>query len=94
MIPILGVAPDDAARDALEALMQTKEYKNDFFDRAEAQGMAKGKAESLVVVLEYRGMHLTDEQNDRVMSCTDADQLDLWLRRALAATSVGDVFED
>jgi hypothetical protein len=94
VIPILGVAPDDAARDALEALMQTKEYKNDFFDRAEAQGEVKGEAKSLVIVLEARGMHLTAEQYDQVMSCTDIDKLDLWLRRAVVAMSVGDVFKD
>jgi hypothetical protein len=95
---ILGVAPNNAARAALEALMQTKEYKNDFFDRVEAQGMAKGeakgKAESLMIVLEARGMHPSAEQHDLVMSCTDVDKLDLWLGRAAGATSVGDVFKD
>jgi hypothetical protein len=87
---ILGVAPDDAARDALEALMLAKEYKNDFFDRAEAQGEAK----ALVLVLETRGMHLTAEQHDQVMSCTDGEKLGLWVRRAVAARSVDDIFED
>jgi hypothetical protein len=74
--------------------MLAKEYKNDFFDRAEAQGKAEGKAESLVLVLETRGMHLTAEQHDRVMSCTDGEKLDLWVRRAVAARCVDDIFED
>jgi hypothetical protein len=87
---ILGVAPNEAARAALEALMQTKEYKNDFFDRAEAQGEAK----ALVIVLKSRDMHLTAEQLDQVMSCTDSEKLELWVGRAAAATSVDDVFKD
>jgi hypothetical protein len=99
---ILGVAPDDAARSALEALMVTKEYKNDFFDRAEAlgeargeaRGKAAGKAEVLIKILDARAIGLTGEQRDLVVSCTDPGQLDAWVDRALAATSVDDVFKD
>jgi hypothetical protein len=50
----------DADRGELEALMETKEYKNDFFDRAEAQGEARGKAlgeaTALLKILKARGM--------------------------------------
>jgi hypothetical protein len=67
--------------------VQTSEYENDFLE---------GMAESLVIVMEAQGMHLTAEQRDQVMSCTDGDKLELWLRRAAAttATSVDDVFMD
>jgi hypothetical protein len=86
---ILGVA-SDAARAELEALMQAKEYKNDFFDRVEA----RGKAEVLVKILDSRTIDLTSEQRDQVMSCADPSQLDRWIDRALVATSVEDVFQD
>jgi len=99
---ILGVAPDDAARSALEALMETKEYRNDFADRheaigeerGEARGRAEGKAESLAIVLEARGMRLTAEQRDLIRSCSDTSQLDLWLSRAAEAASADDIFKD
>jgi hypothetical protein len=70
--------------------MDTKEYKNDYFDRAEALG----KAEVLVKILDARAIRLTGEQHDLVMSCTDPSQLDVWVDRALAATSASDVFKD
>ena len=41
-----------------------------------------------------RGIHLTDEQQTLVASCSDIDQLDLWLNRAVGATSVSDIFKD
>jgi hypothetical protein len=94
---ILGIASGEA-RPALEALMQTAEYKSDFYDRieasAEARGEARGEAKSLVIVLEARGVHLTREQHDLIMSCADVDTLDRWLQRAAAATSAEDVFKD
>jgi hypothetical protein len=95
---ILGVAPNDAARSALEALMETKEYKNDFFDRAEAigeaRGEARGEAKAVVKILDARAVGLTTEQRDRVLSCEDINQLDSWFDRALTATSADDVFKD
>jgi hypothetical protein len=103
---ILGVAPDDAARSALEALMMVKEYKNDFFDRAEAQGQAKGeaegkargmaeaKAEVLIKIFGARGVALTGEQADRVASCADVGQLDVWVDRVLAGSPADEVFRD
>lgn len=86
---ILGVA-SDAARAELEAMMETKEYKNDFFDRAEA----RGKAGALVTVLRARSIELTPEQHELVASCLDLDQLGTWLNRAGTATSADDVFKD
>jgi hypothetical protein len=66
-------------------VVQTSEYEKDFL---------KGMAKALVIVMEAQGMHLSGEQRDQVMSCTDGDKLELWLRRAAptTATSVDDVF--
>jgi MarR-like DNA-binding transcriptional regulator SgrR of sgrS sRNA len=70
--------------------METKEYKNDFFDRAEAKGAAK----ALVRILSARGIELTSQQHELVMSCSNRAQVDVWVDRAWAATSASDVFED
>jgi hypothetical protein len=67
--------------------MQIDEYRNDLFDRLDAEawarGEARGKAESLAIVMGARGIHLTAEQQAVVASCSDIDQLDLWLNRAV-----------
>jgi hypothetical protein len=111
---ILGVAPDDATRSALEGLMVTKEYKTDFWDRmearaeaegrargeaegrakGEAEGRARGEAKVLVKILDARAIELTTDQRDLVLGCTDPGQLDVWVDRALAASSADEVFKD
>ena len=94
---ILGVA-SDAARAKLEALMQVKQYPNAFLDgieaRAEERGEARGEAKALLKVLGSRGVELTSEQQEQIMSCTDPEQLDRWLDRAGSAISADDVFKD
>ena len=37
---------------------------------------------------------LTGEQRDLVLACSDLGQLDVWVDRALAATSADEVFKD
>ena len=91
---ILAVAPDDAARSALEALMETKEYRNDFADRYEARGVALGEAKALLKVIRSRKVELTREQEERITSCLDSGQLDRWLDNALGADTADDVFKD
>lgn len=72
----------------------TKEYKNDFFDRAEAIGKAQGKAEALVTYLRAMDIELSPEQHELVASCLDHSQLDTWLTRAATAGSTADVFKE
>jgi hypothetical protein len=94
---MLGVA-SDAARTELEAMMMTKEYKNDFFDRAEAlgeaRGQARGQAKALVAVLRAKDIELSPEQQELIESCLDLDQFDTWITRAATAGSADDVFKD
>lgn len=72
----------------------TREYKNDFFDRAEALGAAQGKAEALVTFLRAMDIELSPEQHELVASCLDHRQLDTWLTRAATAGAADDVFEE
>lgn len=84
-----------AAGQLLEAMMQTKqrEYKSDYFRKAEAEGRAKGEATAILTVLDSRGIKVPDEIHARVIGCTDLEQLDTWLRRAVTAASAGDLFD-
>ena len=96
---ILSLA-SDAARHLLEAMMQTSEYKKTLADRLRdegkaegiAEGEARGEAKAVIKLLDARHIALSDEQRQRVLSCTDALLLDLWLHRSVSATSPAEVF--
>jgi hypothetical protein len=81
-----------ASHAARQALMTTAPYKNAFVDRLLAEGKAEGEAQVILLVLAARGLHVTAEIRERVLSCADISQLDAWTDRAAAADSVGDVF--
>ncbi|MEU9887825.1 hypothetical protein [Sphaerisporangium sp. NPDC051011] len=72
------------------------EYQSDFAKKyiaeGKAQGKAEGKAEAIVMVLDGRGLSVSEEACSRILGCTDAAQLDTWLQRALTVASVEDVF--
>lgn len=83
-----------AARKHLEGLMATQAftYRSEFTQRYVDQGRAEAEAESVLRVLAARGVEVTDEVHDRVTSCTDADQLAEWLRRAATADTADELF--
>jgi hypothetical protein len=98
----------DLTRTALEQLMQTGryEYQSDFAreyyakGRAEgeakgrAEGEAKGEAKAILQILELQGLTIPDDARQRILGCSDGERLDTWLRRALGAKSLADVFAD
>lgn len=96
------VLASDAARQILEAMMTTSEYEKTFVERihdqgiaeGEAKGKAEGKAEDVLKLLDARGLSPSKEQRQRVTSCTDPAQLDLWFERAITVTTVAEVFAD
>jgi hypothetical protein len=95
---------NEAMRRALEKEMKMQagkyEYQSDFarsyFGQGEAKGRAegeaKGEAKALVAVLEARGMTLDAPTRERIMGCTDSDQLQRWIVRAATASSIHEVF--
>ncbi len=54
---------------------------------------ARQIAESLLILLEARGIDVDDEARDRILSSEKPDQLKKWLVRAAAAESAANVFE-
>lgn len=54
-------------------------------------GEARGEARAVLTVLEGRGVAVPDDVRDQILDCTDLDQLDTWLRRAINATTIDDV---
>ncbi|MGX1910753.1 hypothetical protein ACWIID_18090 [Streptomyces phaeochromogenes] len=45
-------------------------------------------------VLEWRGIEVPDSVRERVRTCKDLEQLELWARRAVHATEAGQLFEE
>ncbi|MBB5918687.1 hypothetical protein BJY24_007599 [Nocardia transvalensis] len=73
----------------------TYEYKSEFarryFNRGQAKGAAEGEAKALLKILRHR-FDVPDTIADRVMECTDTQQLDAWTDRALDAETLDEVF--
>ena len=59
----------------------------------ESRGKAEGKALSLLTVLSARGLDITERHRDIILSCTDDNLFDQWLRRAVAIDSVEQLFD-
>lgn len=94
---------NDAARTALEALMRsgTYEYQSEFARHYVAQGVAQGRAagrlegemSALLAVLEARGLQVDEQARQRIAACTELEQLQRWLRKAVSIQSVQELFE-
>jgi hypothetical protein len=83
-----------AARARLEELMSTGtwEYKSDFARRYFSRGEAKGEAKAVLAFLDARGIDVPDAARERIMGCTDLDQLDTWVRRSVTVSTIDDLF--
>ncbi|MGW4732471.1 hypothetical protein ACWEQC_25400 [Streptomyces shenzhenensis] len=57
-----------------------------------AEGRIQGWREGVLSILRGRGIPVPDAVRDRVNACTDLDQLETWVRRALHATSADELF--
>jgi hypothetical protein len=94
---ILNRASDDA-RQTLEALMSSTEWKDDFIESyvkiGVEQGAADAKAEGILEALDARGLRPTEEQRARVTATAGIDQLNRWFRLALTADTADEVFKD
>jgi hypothetical protein len=91
---VLSELPE-AARAHLEELMITmpREYQSDFARRYFSQGKAEGEANSILIVLDARGIEVPADARARITSCTDIDQLHTWVRRAATVDKIEDLFD-
>lgn len=92
-----------AVRQRLEEFMATRtyEYQSNFarryYTEGEAQGEARGRAEgevrALLAILRARGIPVPEDIHIRITACTDLDQLDTWVHRAITATTIHDILD-
>jgi hypothetical protein len=76
-------------RTILEALMQQETYP--YQSKLLADREARGKAETLLELIEVRGLPITENQRRQIESCKDPTQLKVWVKRVLQAPSVADI---
>jgi hypothetical protein len=67
-------------------------FAKEHFGRGKKEGKAEGEADAILLVLEARGLDVTDAERERISGCTDLRQLRKWIRRAATAGSTGDLF--
>lgn len=67
------------------------------YAEAYALGFAAGRLYEarriLVMVLDARGLEVSDAVRSRIARCSDVDRLEDWIRRAVVATEGAEVFE-
>ncbi|MER6416415.1 RpnC/YadD family protein [Streptomyces humidus] len=67
-------------------------YKSYISEEIRDEGRAQGRAEDILLVLEARGLDVSDEVRARVTGCDDPDLLRDWLTRAVTASSAESIF--
>jgi hypothetical protein len=83
---------------AVAALLDAAEADNAVVEALAAKGNpeirrreATAVAESILKVLEARGIAVSADEQQEILRCHDRDRLDRWLRRAVLASSAGEV---
>lgn len=61
--------------------------------RGEARGEAKGEAKAVLRFLSNRGVPVSHEAQERILTCTDQETLETWIDRAATATNVDELFD-
>lgn len=54
----------------------------------------EGRAEALLIILEQRGIAVTEEERERAVHCEDPEIMRSWLARALTAATAEEIFGD
>jgi predicted transposase YdaD len=57
-----------------------------------AEGRVAGEADAILRVLDARGLKVSAVQRKRIIGCTDLEQLQEWITRAVTAAKVADIF--
>lgn len=87
-----------AAHRYLEALVTAgtfrREYQSALVRRYVGQGRAEGEAAAILTFLDARGVEVPTDARTLIKSCTDLDQLELWIRRAATANSIDELFDE
>lgn len=89
-LDLVGISLNDIARAAFEDLMATGnyEFQSDFAKKHRAAG----KAGAVVAFLRARGIALTNDEENRILACSDLELLDRWIRKAATVSTADELF--
>jgi hypothetical protein len=95
---IFAILREAVKNGYLESVMLdhlTDKYKNvmhALYEEGLADGITKGKANDILMVLRTRGFSLPEEMSRRILACQDIEQLNRWLLRAITLSHLEDLF--
>lgn len=90
-VPVLSLYDRDAAHEAtLRNLLQRRGYGS--VEAIRREGGIAALQEALLLALDSRGWDIPEELRAAVDACNDPELLKAWLRRAVTATSVLEIF--
>ena len=69
-------------------------YRSDFARRHYGQGQTDARADSIIVVLDARGIEVPKDVRERITSRTELDQLETWIRRAATVSTAQGLFSE
>ncbi|MFI6299611.1 hypothetical protein ACIBEJ_49010 [Nonomuraea sp. NPDC050790] len=88
------VALTGDAQKEMERLMATKSYlyQGEYAQSISVAAEARGEAKAVIKILQARGIPVTDQQQERIQACSDADTLDRWVKRVISVTTADELF--
>ncbi|WP_232524202.1 hypothetical protein [Nocardiopsis gilva] len=87
-----------SARRLLEEIMSSTSwpvyspFAREHFGRGKEEGRTEEATRLLLRTLEVRAINISDEIRDRITTCTDLEQIETWLDRALIVERADDIF--
>lgn len=69
-------------------------YKSVISEEIRDEGRAQGRAEAILIILEQRGLHVSDDARERITGCDDPEVLRRWVARAVSVSSTDEIFAD
>ncbi|RFU86926.1 hypothetical protein DY218_09800 [Streptomyces triticagri] len=70
-----------------------EEIRDEARDEGRDKGLAEGRAEDLLLILEERGLTISDETRQRIGDCRDPELLRSWVTRAVTASTSEEIFD-
>ncbi|MEU6274217.1 hypothetical protein ABZ871_17700 [Streptomyces populi] len=69
-------------------------YKSSISEEIRDEGRAQASADAILIILEQRGIDVSDDIRERITGCDDPGILRRWLARAVTAPTAEDIFGD
>ncbi|WP_426364766.1 hypothetical protein [Streptomyces sp. E-08] len=79
---------------AVDLSFYTSYIAEEIRDEGRDEGRAQGNADAILIVLEQRGLAVSEAVRERVASCDDPDVLRRWLVRAVTVASAEEIFTE